>query len=136
MRYLVEGPLDPSAVENEVRAPSAGAVVVFVGTARDETDGKRVVKLFYEAYATMAEKRLGEICEEARRRHGALLVALRHRVGEVPVGEASVVIAASAAHRAQAFDACRAVIEEIKVSAPLWKKEHYEDGSAWAGQGS
>jgi molybdopterin synthase catalytic subunit len=133
---LVEGPLDAAAVEAEVRAPEAGAVVVFLGTARSETGGRRVLRLFYEAYAAMAEKRLAEIAEEARARHGALRVALRHRIGEVPVGEASVVIAVSAAHRPQAFDACRAVLEEIKVSAPLWKKEHYEDGSSWVGTGS
>lgn len=136
MGLLVEGPVDAAAVEAEVRTPAAGAVVVFLGTAREETNGKRVVRLFYEAYHAMAEKRLAEICEEARAKHGAIRVSLRHRVGECPVGEASVVIAASAAHRAQAFDACRAVIEEIKVSAPLWKKEHYADGSAWVGQGS
>ena len=136
MGILVEGPLDAAAVEAEVRTPAAGAVVLFVGTAREETAGRRVVKLFYEAYAAMAEKRLAQICEEAREKHGALRVSLRHRVGDCPVGEASVVIAASAVHRAQAFDACRAVIEEIKVSAPLWKKEHYEDGSSWVGAGS
>ena len=132
----MDGPLDAAAVEAEVRVPGAGAVVVFVGTARDETGGRKVLKLFYEAYASMAEKRLAEIAEEARTRHGALRVAMRHRVGECPVGEAGVVIAASAAHRAEAFDACRAVIEEIKKSAPLWKKEHYADGSSWVGQGS
>jgi len=134
--FLVPGPLDAAALEAEVRTDAAGAVVVFTGTARNETRGKRVVSLFYEAYADMAEKRLLEICEEARRTHGALAVTLRHRVGDCPVGEAAVVIAASAAHRAAAFDACRAVIEEIKRSAPLWKKEHYEDGSEWVGSGS
>ncbi len=133
---LVDGPLDAAAVEALVRTPGAGAVVVFVGTAREESRGRKVVRLFYEAYGAMAEKRLAEICEEARAKHGALRVALRHRVGDCPVGEASVVIAVSAAHRAEAFDACRAVIEEIKRSAPLWKKEHYADGSAWVGQGS
>jgi molybdopterin synthase catalytic subunit len=136
MGLLVDGPLDPAAVEAEVRVPAAGAVVVFVGTARDETRGRKVVSLFYEAYAAMAETRLLEICEEARAKHGALRVALRHRIGECPVGEAGVVIAASAAHRAEAFDACRAVIEEIKKSAPLWKKEPYAAGSSWVGQGS
>ena len=136
MALLVDGPLDAAAIEAEVRTPAAGAVVVFVGTARDETRGKKVLRLFYEAYAAMAEKRLAEICEEARAKHGALRVAMRHRVGECPAGEASVVIAVAAAHRAEAFAACRAVIEEIKVSAPLWKKEHYADGSAWVGQGS
>ena len=132
----MDGPIDAAAVEAEVRSPAAGAVVVFVGTARNETGGRKVVKLFYEAYASMAEKRLAEICEEARAKHGALRVALRHRIGECPVGEAGVVIAAAAAHRAAAFDACRAVIEEIKKSAPLWKKEFYADGSSWVGQGS
>jgi molybdopterin synthase catalytic subunit len=136
MGLLVEGPLDAAAVEAEVRTPAAGAVVVFVGTAREESRGRRVLRLFYEAYAAMAEKRLTEICEEARAKHGALRVTMRHRVGDCPVGEASVVVAASAAHRVQAFDACRAVIEEVKASAPLWKKEHYADGSAWVGQGS
>lgn len=133
---LVEGPLDAAAVEAEVRSPAAGAVVVFTGTARESTRGKRVLRLFYEAYAAMAEKRLREIAEEARVAHGALAVSLRHRVGDCPVGEAAVVIAAAAPHRAQAFDACRAVIEEIKRSAPLWKKEFYEDGSVWVGSGS
>ena len=136
MGLLVEGPLDPAAVEAEVRCPGAGAVVVFVGTVRDGKDGRRVVRLFYEAYATMAEKRLADICEEARAKHGALRVAIRHRVGDVQVGEASVVVAVSAAHRGPAFDACRAVMEEVKVSAPLWKKEYYDDGSEWVGQGS
>ncbi|MCK6478891.1 MAG: molybdenum cofactor biosynthesis protein MoaE [Planctomycetes bacterium] len=136
MAYLVEGPIDAAALEAEVRTPAAGAVVVFTGTAREETRGKRVVRLFYEAYHGMAEKRLAEICEEARAAHGALRVTLRHRVGTVEIGEAAVVIAASAAHRAAAFDACRAVIEEVKRSAPLWKKEHYGDGSAWIGRGS
>jgi molybdopterin synthase catalytic subunit len=133
---LVEGPLDPAAVEAEVRTPAAGAVVVFVGTAREEHHGKRVRKLFYEAYAAMAEKRLAAICEEVRAKHGALRVAIRHRIGDCPVGEASVVVAVSAAHRGPAFDACRAVMEEVKVSAPLWKKEYYDDGSEWVGQGS
>jgi molybdopterin synthase catalytic subunit len=133
---LVEGPLDAAAVEAEVRTPAAGAVVIFVGTAREETGGKRVVRLFYEAYAAMAEERLAAICEEAREKHGALRVALRHRVGDCPVGEAGVVIAASAAHRAQAFDACRAALEGVKATAPLWKKEHYADGSHWVGSGS
>ena len=136
MGLLVEGPIDAAAVEAEVRTPGAGAVVVFLGTAREETRGRRVVRLFYEAYAAMAEKRLAAIAEEVRAKHGALRVALRHRVGEVPVGEASVVIAVSAAHRPQAFDACREVLETIKASAPLWKKEHYEDGSSWVGSGS
>jgi molybdopterin synthase catalytic subunit len=133
---LVEGPIDAAAVEAEVRTPAAGAVVVFTGTAREETGGKRVLRLFYEAYHAMAEKRLAAIAEEARARHGALRVVLRHRVGNCPVGEASVVIAASAAHREEAFAACRAAIEGIKAGAPLWKKEFYEDGSAWVGQGS
>ncbi len=136
MGLLVEGPIDVAAVEAEVRTPAAGAVVLFVGTAREETRGRRVVRLFYESYAAMAEKRLAEIGEEARAKHGALRVSLRHRIGPCPVGEASVVIAVSAAHRAEAFDACRAVIEEIKRSAPLWKKEVYEDGGEWVGRGS
>ena len=136
MGLLVEGPIDAAALEAEVRTPAAGAVVVFHGTAREETGGRRVLRLFYEAYAAMAEKRLAEIAEGARAKHGALRVALRHRIGEVPVGEASVVIAVSAAHRAQAYDACRAALEEIKATAPLWKREHYEDGSSWVGTGS
>jgi molybdopterin synthase catalytic subunit len=132
---LSEGPIDAAAVEAEVRGPDAGAVVVFSGTVRDESRGRRVVRLFYEAYGPMAEKRLAEIAEEARAKHGALRVAVRHRIGEVRVGEVSVVVAAAAAHRPQAFDACRAAIEALKATAPLWKKEHYEDGAEWVGQG-
>jgi molybdopterin synthase catalytic subunit len=134
--FLVRGPLDAAAVEASVRGPDAGAVVVFSGTAREETRGRRVLRLEYEAYEPMAEARLAAICEEARAAHGALRVTLRHRLGPCPVGEAGVVIAAAAAHRVAAFDACRAVIEEIKRSAPLWKKEHYADGSSWVGTGS
>ena len=135
MGLLVEGPIDAAAVEAEVRGPDAGAVVVFTGTVRGESRGRRVLRLFYEAYGPMAEQRLAAIAEEARAKHGALRVALRHRIGEVQVGEASVVVAAAAAHRPQAFDACRAALEALKASAPLWKKEHYEDGAEWVGQG-
>ena len=135
MALLSEGPIDAAAVEAEVRGPDAGAVVVFSGTARDETRGRKVLRLFYEAYGPMAEKRLAEIAEEARAKHGALRVAVRHRVGEVRIGEASVVIAAAAAHRPQAFDACRAALEALKATAPLWKKEHYADGAEWVTQG-
>ena len=135
MALLSEGPLDAAAIEAEVHGPDAGAVVVFTGTVRGESRGRKVLRLFYEAYGPMAEKRLAEIAEEARTKHGALRVAIRHRIGEVKVGEASVVVAAAAAHRPQAFDACRAAMEAVKASAPLWKKEHYADGAAWIAQG-
>jgi molybdopterin synthase catalytic subunit len=133
---LTDKPLAADALSKLVASPAAGAVVTFVGTSRETSNNaarveKPVETLWYEAYEPMAVKRLTEIGDETRRRFDVVAVAAWHRVGEVPVGEASVAIAVAAAHRGAAFDACRFVIEEIKRSLPVWKRERFSDGEEW-----
>ncbi|MDW7981552.1 MAG: molybdopterin converting factor subunit 1 [Thermomicrobium sp.] len=126
-------PLDPLAVERQVADPRAGAIVTFVGTVRDHARGKRVRYLEYEAYAEAAVDSFAQIAEEIRQRWDVLGVAIAHRTGRLEIGEASVVIAVSSAHRAEAFEACRYAIERLKQIAPIWKKEVYDDGEVWIG---
>jgi molybdopterin synthase catalytic subunit len=133
---LTASPLDPAALAALVSDPAAGAIATFVGTSRQSSSNaanveKPVETLWYEAYGPMAEKRLREIGDEAARRFEVTRVAAWHRTGEVRIGEASVAIAVSAPHRAAAFDACRFVIEEIKRSLPVWKRERFADGEEW-----
>jgi molybdopterin converting factor subunit 1 len=127
---VVEGPIDPAALVADVAHPSCGAIDLFVGTVRDNAEGRPVSGIEYHAYREMATRKLAEIGEEIRRHWGLERVAIVHRVGRLAVGEASVVIAVAAPHRAQAFEACRHAIERIKVIVPIWKKE------VWAGGGS
>ncbi|KAF8685986.1 hypothetical protein HU200_043914 [Digitaria exilis] len=125
------GRLDISRYVDHVRDLSAGAIATFEGTTRDQFAGRRVVELRYEAYAAMARRRLAGILREARSRHALRRLAVAHRLGPVPAGEASVFVAASATHRADAMEACRYVIDELKASVPIWKKEVYDDGEVW-----
>ncbi|KAJ4792281.1 Molybdopterin synthase catalytic subunit [Rhynchospora pubera] len=124
-------PIDIARLVNHVRDPAAGAIATFEGTTRDTFDGRRVVELRYEAYEPMAIKRLAATCAAAREKWQLIRLAVSHRLGVVPVGEASVFVAASAVHRADAMEACRYVIDEIKAGVPIWKKEVYEDGEVW-----
>ncbi len=133
---LVAAPLDVAAVLREVESPDAGAIASFVGTVRRQSRGREVLHLDYEAYEEMAEEMLGRLGAELTERHGLTAVAVHHRLGRVEIGEPSVVIAVSAAHRAAALDACREAIETLKTSIPLWKKEVYAGGEEWIGQGS
>jgi molybdopterin synthase catalytic subunit/molybdopterin converting factor small subunit len=133
---LVEGPLDVAAVLDEVADPEAGAIASFVGTVRRRSRDRDVLHLEYEAYAEMAEEMLARLGSELTERHGLRAVAIHHRLGRVEIGEASVAIAASAAHRSAALDACREAIETLKTTIPLWKKEVYEGGEEWIGRGS
>jgi molybdopterin synthase catalytic subunit len=112
-------------------ASREGAVVTFLGTVRGDRDGRRVTWLDYEAYDALAVKVLGGVLDEAREHWPEAEVAVHHRTGRVLPGEASVVIAASAPHRAEAFAACRYVIERIKQVAPVWKRECFADGASW-----
>ncbi|HEX4744435.1 MAG TPA: molybdopterin converting factor subunit 1 [Candidatus Limnocylindria bacterium] len=130
-RVLVSAaPLSVDACLDAVRAPGHGGLVVFVGTVRDHSRGLAVTRLDYEAYPEMAEAKMGEIAARLEREHGARL-ALHHRVGELEIGEAAVVIAAGAPHRDAAFAAARAAIDELKRIVPIWKKEHTADGAVW-----
>jgi molybdopterin synthase catalytic subunit len=123
-------PIDPAAVLAEVGAAADGAVLLFLGTVRDHNDGRPVSGVRYEAYVEMAERVLSEIAREAAERLGTDRIAVVHRIGELAVGEASVAIAVSSPHRAEAFDACRYVIEEIKRRLPVWKEERYAEGAS------
>ncbi len=126
-------PLDARAVEEAVAGPGAGAIVTFTGTVRDHARGQSVTALEYEAYAPAAEKMLARIGAEIQERWGLDRVAIAHRTGLLPVGEASVVIAVASAHRGAAFAACQYAIERLKEIVPIWKKESYADGATWIG---
>jgi MoaE-MoaD fusion protein len=133
---LVGGPLDVAAVLREVETPEAGALASFVGTVRRRSRDRDVVHLEYEAFEEMAEPLLSRLGDELTERYGLSAVAIHHRLGRVEIGEASVVIAVSAPHRATALDACRDAIETLKTTIPLWKKEVYAGGEEWIGRGS
>ena len=133
---LSEEPLSLEAVAAEVKADEAGAIATFVGTTRARSRGRDVLYLEYEAYEGMAEQVMADLAATLRTRHELCDVAIHHRVGRVEIGETSVVIAVSAPHRAAALTACHEAIDELKVTAPLWKKEVYEGGEEWIGRGS
>lgn len=124
-------PIDISKYVNYVSAPQAGAIATFSGTTRDTFEGKQVVELRYEAYVPMAIKCMKSICSSARSSWNLHSVAVAHRLGPVPVGETSVFIAASSVHRVDALEACKFVIDEVKASVPIWKKEVYSNGEVW-----
>lgn len=133
---LTDQPIDVEALEASVAGPSHGALVTFVGRARDVADdGRRVIELEYEVYPEMAASVLDEIGAEAETRFGAR-VAVVHRFGVVPIGEAAVAIVTAAVHRAEAYDANRFVIEAIKERLPIWKRERFVDGSEWKRPGA
>ncbi len=133
---LTDAPIDVDSLERSVAAPGRGAVVTFVGRARDVADDDRtVIELDYEVYPEMAASVLDEIAREAEERFGAA-VAVVHRHGVVPIGEAAVAIATGARHRADAYEANRYVIEAIKERLPIWKRERFSDGSEWKRRGA
>ena len=133
---LRDTPISIEEVERMVRHGGAGAVVSFTGTVRDHTGLHDVVALEYEAYPEMAERVLRQIGEEVVAEWPKARVAVLHRVGRLEVGEVSVAIAVSSPHRADAFAACRQVIERLKEDVPIWKRELRRDGSVWVGMGS
>ena len=127
-------PLDVDSVVAEVADPGAGAVATFIGVTREHSRGRTVTRLEYDAYPEMAEAEMRRIAAAVQARHGVLHVAIAHRTGLVPLGEASVVIAVSAAHRGPAMDACREAIDTLKQTVPIWKKEVFEGGEEWIGR--
>lgn len=129
MPELVQKAIDIAAVLTSVRSSQAGAVLLFLGTTREFTGGKQTVTLDYEAYHTMAKKKLLELETSARDQWDLVDCAIVHRLGNVPLGEASVAIAVSSAHRATAFEAGRWLIDTLKVEVPIWKQEHWSDGT-------
>lgn len=125
--------IDVAELEREVADPSAGATVTFAGTTRRENAGRNVIRLEYEAYEPMALSEMRKLAHEAGERWNIVRIAIRHRVGRVDIGGTSVVIAVSAAHRAEAFEACRFAIDRLKEIVPIWKKEYFEGGEVWVG---
>jgi molybdopterin synthase catalytic subunit len=130
---LTGEPLSLDAAFRAVLRPDCGGTALFVGTTRSPNQGREVDELEYEAYAEAATPELERIGREAAARHGLGAVYLAHRVGVVPAAEPSVIVAASAPHRAEAFAGCRELIDELKRSAPIWKKERWAGGGRWVG---
>jgi molybdopterin synthase catalytic subunit len=123
--------LNLSSCVDWVMSPQSGGIDVFIGTVRDETKGKHVVRLEFEAYKSMAIKEMEKIAEQAHNKWPVQKILIHHRTGVLQIGEIPVIIAVSAAHRAMAFDACRYIIDTLKQSVPIWKKEIFEDGEVW-----
>ncbi|HEX8219940.1 MAG TPA: molybdenum cofactor biosynthesis protein MoaE [Chloroflexia bacterium] len=133
---ITREPLSTDDLVNVVLVGSIGAVVTFTGTVRDNTEGRKVVALEYEAYDDMAVAEMARIGSEMAAKWGLHGIAIRHRVGRLAIGEASVVIAASSPHRREAFEACSEALDLLKERVPIWKKEYFEDGEHWVGIGA
>jgi molybdopterin synthase catalytic subunit len=133
MFRVTDKPIDLDELIRFVTDPEAGAIVPFIGTTRNNNEGRRVIALDYEAYPEMAEKELARIGAEAAKKWPICRMAIVHRLGPVQIGEASVIIVVSSAHRDAAFAASRFAIEEIKKTVPIWKKEVFEGGEVWIG---
>src|SRR5262245_5541652 len=137
MVLLTHTLIDYHALTEQVRRPDCGAVVAFLGTVRDVTDGKVTVALDYEAHGGMAEKKMAEIEQDTRQRWPVGEMITIHRLGRLEVGEVSVAVAVSCPHRAQAFEACRYAIDRLKELVPIWKKENWQDGTTeWVHPGT
>jgi MoaE-MoaD fusion protein len=129
---IVREKIDTEVVLRKLKQPADGAAVVFEGVVRNNTRGRRTLYLNYEAYEEMALKQMDGLAEQALQQFPIRDVAVVHRLGRLEIGEASVLIVVVAAHRAAAFDACRWVIDALKRTVPIWKKEYFEDGAVWA----
>jgi molybdopterin synthase catalytic subunit len=126
---IVDEPIDTTAVLAEVASPGNGAAVLFVGTVRDVNLGRPVTGMEYAAYRAMAERELRAVAAEASERFQVDEISVVHRIGVLEIGDASVAIAVGHPHRGEAFDAARQIIEELKRRVPIWKREHYTDGT-------
>ena len=133
MFRITRSPIVLDRLLRAVRDPRAGAVVTFLGTTRNENAGRHVIRLEYEAFTRMAEREMRGLAAEARRRWPVRKIAMAHRIGLVPVGQASVAIVVSAGHRAEAFAACHWLIDRLKEIVPIWKREHFRGGQVWIG---
>ncbi len=129
MIRLTSEPIDYAALTESVRSTDSGAVVLFMGTVREMTDGRRTTALDYDAYTPMAQAKLNELETQARARWPIDKLAIIHRTGRLELGEVSVAVAVSCPHRHEAFEAARFLIDELKVTVPIWKKENWSDGT-------
>jgi molybdopterin synthase catalytic subunit len=133
MSYLTDEPIDPRPLVRSVLRRSDGAYVLFEGVVRDHHEGKPVESIFYDAYRPMAEKELERIVREVEAELPPVAIAVVHRLGMLQVGDSSIAIVAASPHRAEAFTACRATIDRIKQTVPIWKKERGPSGEEWVG---
>jgi molybdopterin synthase catalytic subunit len=133
MSYLTDDPIDAGALSRRLLRRSDGALVVFEGVVRDHSEGKAVESIFYDAYRPMAEKEIAAIVDDLRARYAEVAIDCIHRLGRLMVGETSIVIVAASPHRAEAFEACRLMIDRIKQTVPIWKKERTPEGEEWVG---
>ncbi|MEM7373989.1 MAG: molybdenum cofactor biosynthesis protein MoaE [Bacteroidota bacterium] len=129
--HISSEPLDTQTVLNLVQSDACGAVDIFIGTVRNQTKGKAVVRLEFEAYEPMALKEMAKIAEQARTQWPIDKIAIHHRTGILHHGEIAVIIAVSTPHRRASFEACQFAIDSLKESVPIWKKEIFEDGEVW-----
>ena len=128
---ISDKPLNIQSCIDWMMTPQCGGIDVFIGTVREATKGKTVVRLEFEAYEKMALKEMRKIAEEALQKWNVHKISIHHRTGVLKIGEIPVVIAVSAAHRDAAFDACRYIIDTLKKTVPIWKKEIFGDGEVW-----
>jgi molybdopterin synthase catalytic subunit len=133
MSYFTNEPIDTAALARSVVRPSDGASIVFEGIVRNHNEGKAVESIVYEAYLPMAEKEMAGVVDAVRAAYPDVAVAVVHRLGHLVVGDASIAIVCASPHRAEAFAACREVIDRIKKTVPIWKKERGPDGEEWVG---
>jgi molybdopterin synthase catalytic subunit len=131
MIAITEAPIDTQEVITAVQADGAGAINMFIGTVRNQTQAKPVVQLDFEAFDSMALKKMQQIADQAASRWPIQKVAIVHRKGSLQIGDAAVVIAVSTPHRKASFEACEFIIDTLKEVVPIWKKEIFEDGAVW-----
>ena len=129
--HITDQPLDLKAVVDLVAQSGQGGLNVFIGNVRDQTQGKTVIRLEYEAYIPMAISEMKKIAHKVQKEWPQAQIAIHHRIGALAIGESAVIIAVSTPHRAQAFAACQFAIDTLKETVPIWKKEFFEDGAVW-----
>lgn len=133
MSYLTDEPIDPQSLVRRVMRRSDGAYVLFEGVVRNHHEGHAVESIFYDAYRPMAEKEIDSIVRDVERQYADTAFAVVHRLGELAVGDSSIAIVCASPHRAEAFAACRTIIDRIKETVPIWKKERGPAGEEWVG---
>lgn len=131
MFVVTEDPLDPKALVEFVRRDESGAVALFYGVVRNNSEGRKVLHLEYDAHPSMAVKKMREVAQEVRARWPITEIAVAHRIGRLEIGESSLLVAVSSPHRQEAFEACHYAVDRIKQIVPVWKKEVWEGGQAW-----
>ena len=129
---ITREPIDSTAIAGRLKQSADGAAVIFDGVVRDNTRGRRTLYLVYESYESMAMKQMQALAAEARERFQVRGASIVHRLGRLEIGDTSVLIVVASAHRAAAFEACRWIIDTLKKTVPIWKKEYFEDGAVWA----